>query len=267
MAPDLCASSKDPIETKTVLPYDKPGGAVSPEVERLYRAQIGTDKSDNLKVKEPETQISIMLAGKFSLAAQGKIGDSKAYHVPRYGRGWSNSQSIDCTLGMDVGFIGFFVNLGFDRFRSRGTTARYPGWYKYTDLTYFTVCPGLKIKFPYWLRNAYAGDAPWSMEWYDYMLHAFPYIKAGFGPAILNQMEKATDAQPYLSKYWESGLSFTGFISVGIQWSPFFSSISFFFEGGVQMLVPMTNMGPAGVGENPENLISFPIHLGMALEF
>ncbi len=105
------------------------------------------------------------------------------------------------------------------------------------------------------------------MDWYDYMLNAFPYFRAGFGPAVLNKMEKALDSMPVKNTYWETGLSFTAFASIGIQWMPFNDNLGLFFDVGVQILVPMSNLGFAGVGEDPEPLITIPIKFGIVLEF
>jgi hypothetical protein len=105
------------------------------------------------------------------------------------------------------------------------------------------------------------------MEWYDYMLNAYPYLKVAFGPALLMELEKATDVNPAMATYWEYGLSFTASAMVGLQWMPFEGTLGLFFEFGVQFLVPLTDLGSGGVGSSPEALITFPVKIGVALEF
>jgi hypothetical protein len=265
--PRACAESGGkPIEQETVLPPRTESQDPDPKVGALYKKFLD-ESTPKEKIQELPTKLSIMIAGKWSLGPQGKVGDGSTFDIIRYTRGWSDGRGFDMTLGMDVGYVGFFVNFAFDLFDSRSTTFVGASWYKYSDIRVTTLCPGLKFKFPYWLRNMYTGDAPWAMEWYDYMLHAFPYVKMAFGPAILNKLEKATDANPVMATYWETGLSFTAFIALGIQWMPFGDYGGLFFEAGVQILTPMTGLGSAGVGEEPESIITFPIKFGLVAEF
>lgn len=264
-APAAAIPDRD-VEDSTVLPESRRVSGGNPALDELYARELDRDETV-VKADEPETKLAIMFGPKFGVAPQGRIHHGSGPDTPTYMSGWSDGMGLDVTLGIDVGYIGFFMEVGFDRFDSRGTTYTGIGWYKYDDISYFTLCPGLKIQFPYWLRNVYTGDAPWELEWYDYMLNAFPFLRVGFGPAIIDELREATDATSVKNTFWETGLSFTAFASIGIQWMPLGPNFGLFVDFGIQILIPMSNLGYAGVGKRVDDIVTFPVKIGVALQF
>ncbi|MCU0723273.1 MAG: hypothetical protein MUC63_06615, partial [Planctomycetes bacterium] len=94
--------------------------------------------------------------------------------MPSYRRGWKTAEGGELQIGFDASLFGFFLDLGFQVFRSVGTLQTSSTWWvRFSDIRVTTVCPGFKIQFPGWLKSMYSGDADWELGWYDYMLHSF----------------------------------------------------------------------------------------------
>jgi hypothetical protein len=167
-------------------------------------------------------------------------------------------------MGFDAGMFGFFVDFGFQAFRSKGqTTLPLGGWYRYSNIRILTLTPGFKIQIQDWLKYFYAGSSQWDVSWFDYMLHSFPYVKFGVGPTYIERLEVSTDTSAKVD-YWERGLSYTFFFLAGIEWRPFGLAFSLYLEAGFQAFVFTTE---TAYSRSPDWMTSAPVRLGLSYNF
>jgi hypothetical protein len=205
--------------------------------------------------------------GVFSIPRQGHVGDDPAGidPFPSYRDGWNSSIGGALQIGFDANAVGFFLDLGFQTFRSKGMTVLPGGaWYRFSDIRITTICPGFKLQFPSWLKLFYAGDTDWELSWYDYMLHSFPFVKFGVGPVLVDSLELRSAAHPDGVKYWDRGLSYTFFLSAGMEWRPFGRAVSLILEAGIQAFVFTTE---TAYTRAPDRLVSYPVKLGISVNF
>lgn len=202
-----------------------------------------------------------------SIPQGGDVGDDPdaPQYYPSYRRGWESSQGGALQIGFDAGFVGVFVDLGFQVFKSKGMQVLANGdWYRYSDIRVTTICPGFKIQLVNWMKYLYAGQSDWQVSWYDYMLHSFPYLKFGVGPIFLDALEVTSNADPTPRDYWDQGLSYTFFAILGLEWRPFGKTVSLLIEGGVQAFVFTTD---TAWSKSPDYMFAYPVRLGLAVSF
>ncbi|MHC5040032.1 MAG: hypothetical protein ACYTHM_22220 [Planctomycetota bacterium] len=226
--------------------------------EALEKVRISEDRI--------HTRILATVFGGGVTPGRGHVGDDPIFPdmFPSYRRGWKVGEAGGIQIGLDAGLVGFFVECSFCVFPSKGQTPHWTGgWYRYSDIRIFTFSPGFKLQFQNWMKYLYAGDAEWEVSWFDYLLHSFPYVKFGVGPIITDRLEISSDTSPK-QNYWDRGLSYTFFITFGLEWRPFGRLVSGFFEAGVQAYVFTTE---TALSRSPDWMTAFPVRVGVSVSF
>jgi hypothetical protein len=214
-----------------------------------------------------QTRVLLTGVGVFGVPRQGHVGKDPtgSNPLPSYRQGWASSEGGAFQIGFDANMVGFYLDLGFQVFPSRGVIQYSSTWWcRFTDIRVTTICPGFKIQFPSWLKYLYAGDADWEMTWYDYMLNSFPFIKFGVGPVLVERMELRTPAHPEGVDYWGRGLSYTFFLTFGMEWRPFGQAVSLTLEAGIQAFVFTTE---TAYTSSPDNFVTTPFKIGLSINF